>query len=189
MNVDDGTAKWLIGLFASAIGSTLWATFRAGRQSRTLTDALDDIDRLTRLVEGDTREYADERKRMGIVGRVLGIEGLESANANGLARVNNFMRAILRGLGIPSDLSDAKSLEKAVRDRAIDLVSGDADIDHRAARISLVADQDRRFGGQERPALGRMETPPPQVVARPRMRPTPVPREDPDDTGKHRGRR
>ncbi len=134
MTVDDSIAKWLLGFLGGAIATTLAATYRLGQQSKTFDEALENVERLTLLVDGDVKETESELKRNGLVGRLLILEGA----IKGLAKNSAMVRSILRGMGIPSDLSDDRELQALVKERI-----SQTRIDHTAARLELVGQSDR----------------------------------------------
>lgn len=140
-------------------------------------------------VKGDN-DSDDERERGGVLGRLVYLEGREEANTKSAERNDRRTRAILRGLGVPSDLSDDRELQQAVRDRVSQTIA----VDRNAARLSLVDGMNERIqtnpGGY--PAIGgRIPTgqqrayeldalAPPVNVPRPSPpHGHPVPREDP----------
>jgi hypothetical protein len=94
----------------------------------TFLELLKTVDRLENLVEGDTKEHVDQKKRDGVIGRLKDIEHRETSASNAAKlqaeldreaeeKIWRRIRAILRGLGVPSDLSKDDKLEKELKKR------------------------------------------------------------------------
>lgn len=107
------TAARLLQPTASIV--TLAVAIRLARQSKRWTDGLDAIERIAPLVEGDPKEHKDNAKRYGLLGRVTFLEDNASASANKLQTVARRLIAVLRGMNVPSDLSDDHETEKLVK--------------------------------------------------------------------------
>lgn len=108
--------------------ATLALAVRLARQSKRYTDAIETIERVAPLIEGDSKEHTNHAKRVGLLGRVQFLEGIVSPLAR---RVT----AVLRGLNVPSDLSNDQELEKRIREA---LTTGKLSINRIAATEELV---------------------------------------------------
>lgn len=90
--------------------AVLGVAWRLARQSSRYEKGLETIERVGPAVEGDPTEHEDNAKRHGALGRLTTLEGVTFP----LARM---LRAVLRGMNVPSDLSDPVKLEAAVKER------------------------------------------------------------------------
>lgn len=107
----DETFRTLLNMLpaVSSLG-VLGVAWRLARQSSRWEEALKTIERVGPAVEGDPREHENNTKRHGVLGRLTIVEGVATPIARKLT-------AVLRGMGVPSDLSDPVKLEAAVKER------------------------------------------------------------------------
>ncbi len=165
-------ATVVLSTIPSAITTgTLWK-FR--QEIQKFVEGIDTANRVGPLVEGNTKEHKDEQVRKGLIGRV---KDLEAELARRLALIDALntvieglsgkLRAVLRGLGLPSDISDNGDLEKAIKAKAKE---ARYPIDRLAAQLEMSGDRGDRPSDHER-------TGPHQSIERvPRPDPHPQPR-------------
>jgi hypothetical protein len=155
--------EWLPSIASLA---TLAFVARVTWQTKAYLEDLATARRTGTLVEGDPKEHNDARKRAGLLGRTLELEDVAGAQTRAHERLWRLVRALLRGLGLPSDLSDADELETLTRDL---VRRGAIKVDHIAAKEQLVSERDSRPGQRRHPALERAknDTPPPVERRRP----------------------
>ncbi len=101
------------------------------RLQKLLTEAVETVKRLELLVEGNPKEHVDQLKRDGVLGRMKDLEHKEKSRVNAeaidddlqkqaFAQVWKWIRAILRGMGVPSDISKTDRLEREIKKRFIE---------------------------------------------------------------------
>jgi hypothetical protein len=91
---------------------------------KDIVEAIEAGKRVSLLVEGNPKEHTEQKKRDGLLGRVKDIEHRELSTKNAqllqdgtIEEVWKRVRAILRGLGVPSDISDNVRVEREVHNR------------------------------------------------------------------------
>lgn len=125
----DPIVKTLLDLLPPLVSlGVLGLAWKLARQSKRYEDAVIVIERVGPAVEGDPTEHADNAKRHGLMGRTTVMEGITKPLARKLT-------AVLRGMGVPSDLSDDHKLEAAVKER---FRAADVSVDRLAAIEALV---------------------------------------------------
>lgn len=149
MQIDDTTARWLVGLTITAIGSVIVATWRTARLSRDGEKALDDYAALSAAV------FGDEKRDPPIVGLRSRLRAAERT----IAEQAKVLRAICRALRIPPT-SDEHAIVEAVQ-RAL--------AEHSAPTFAAVAAEDT--GAHRRAQLGWHEQADPLPPPAPRRRP------------------
>jgi hypothetical protein len=139
------------------------------RSVHTVDKAMTTALRIGPLVEGNTEEHNNDQIRKGLIGRVKDLEAsvvkkdeLIANQTDVIEDLAGKLRAVLRGLGLPSDISDNVRLEKEIKKRASETRYP---IDHLGARLEMTGERQSDHGHER-------TGPHPQLVER-------VPRPDP----------
>lgn len=137
------TEDWIkIIVQAGSAGVMVIAVLKFTRETKKYTDAVETIERVAPLVEGNPKEHQDQQKRDGLLGRLRDVEHREKTAKN-LAELQDSdieklwkrVRAILRGMGVPSDVSDDGRVEREVKRR---LSESEYKVDRLAAGLAMV---------------------------------------------------
>lgn len=105
-------------------GITVAALIKWNKQLHEVLEAIATSKRVGLLVEGDKTKHGDPKLRDGLLGRVESLEEDKTHEAEAdrkrvstIDKVWRRVRAILRGLGVPSDISDDLRVEREVEKR------------------------------------------------------------------------
>lgn len=188
------TVDWikLIAQVGSA-GIVLIGVLKFAHDSKRVTDAITAVERTTPRLEGDTTSD-DEKTRKGLLGRVSDLEkdnqelrelvekmegqiaGSQVSVQTAFDKVWRRVRAILRGMGVSSDISDDVRLEREIKKRVAEphvkvdaLAASIAIVDQTGPHQAVQYPQHPQLQQPQQPQQpsSRIPTPPPMQAYRP----------------------
>lgn len=184
-----------ISTAAAVVLAVLKFSRDSGMVQKRITDAIETAERVGTLVEGNPKEHADQQKRDGVLGRLKDVEHREKSAQNAAKLLGDEIeqlwkrfRAVLRGMGVPSDISNNDKLERAIKKKIAEtrypidrLGAGLAMQEHPTGPHQIVTSHSslRLPSGDRASSPDDRYSPPVERVPRPYQ--PPIPRRDDDE--------